>query len=76
MAIEKCIEFKERLRTTINIGYGKRTTVLDLTNTLFKILDKKPNFKVSGKYRLGDIRHNFSDNKKQIHCWIFIHQLI
>lgn len=64
MAIKKCIEFKESLRTTINIGYGKRTTVLDLTNTLFKILDKKPNFKVSGKYRLGDIRHNFSDNKK------------
>lgn len=44
-----------------NIGTGKSTDVLTVANELKKIYKSSSEIKVSGNYRLGDIRHNFAD---------------
>lgn len=47
-----------------NVGSGKMSSVLDVTKLLYKFLGFEENFKISGDYRLGDIRHNYADISK------------
>lgn len=44
-----------------NIGTGKAVDVLTVANELKRIYQSSSEIKVSGNYRLGDIRHNFAD---------------
>lgn len=44
-----------------NVGSGKPTSLLDLANTLVSLSEVKAPVRVSGDYRLGDIRHCFAD---------------
>jgi dTDP-L-rhamnose 4-epimerase len=46
------------------IGSGVRTTVLQAAQTLCSALRGSVEMKVSGAFRLGDIRHNFADLSK------------
>lgn len=45
----------------INVGSGAGTSVLEVAQQLTLALGRKPNLKVTGEYRIGDIRHNFAD---------------
>ena len=47
-----------------NVGTGVATDVLTVAKTLNKFYGKNVSIKVSGNYRLGDIRHNFADITK------------
>lgn len=47
-----------------NIGTGIATNVLTVANTLNKYYGTNVPIKVSGNYRLGDIRHNYADITK------------
>ena len=58
------IEKEEANGQIFNIGSGIATTVLDVANTLKRLYNSKININVSGKFRLGDIRHNFADLSK------------
>ncbi|OEE57325.1 epimerase [Enterovibrio norvegicus] len=49
---------------SFNIGSGCPTTVLQVVDLLAKMYKLDPNYKVSGNYRIGDIRHNFADLSK------------
>jgi len=44
-----------------NVGTGVATTVLEVANTLLKYYCKEVPVRISGQYRLGDIRHNYAD---------------
>lgn len=44
-----------------NIGSGVATDVLTVAKTLIKHYGKEVPLKVTGNFRLGDIRHNFAD---------------
>ncbi len=44
-----------------NIGTGIATSVLDIAKLLLKKLDCSNNYIINGKFRAGDIRHNFAD---------------
>ncbi|WP_180901252.1 NAD-dependent epimerase/dehydratase family protein [Martelella soudanensis] len=44
-----------------NVGSGEATTVLDVVENLQKHLGDGAGFRVSGEFRLGDIRHNYAD---------------
>jgi len=46
------------------IGSGVRTTVLQAAQALRSALGRSVELKVSGAFRLGDIRHNFADLSK------------
>lgn len=44
-----------------NVGTGVPTDVLTVANTLIEKYGIQVPVRVSGNYRLGDIRHNFAD---------------
>src|SRR6185295_8277403 len=47
--------------TTINVGAGRSTTVLELGRTLLAVAGYDVPVRVSGQYRVGDIRHCYAD---------------
>ena len=47
-----------------NVGTGNPVTVEAVTQYLMKCYNKKVDTKITGDYRVGDIRHNFADLNK------------
>ncbi|MDP9954613.1 dTDP-L-rhamnose 4-epimerase [Epilithonimonas hungarica] len=47
-----------------NVGTGIATDVVTVVNELFNSYNAKVPVKISGNYRLGDIRHNYADLTK------------
>ena len=45
----------------INVGTGAATSVIDLVDALGKELNYCGDARISGRFRAGDIRHNFAD---------------
>ena len=58
------IEKEEANGHIFNVGSGVSTSVLDVANTLKRLYNSEINITVSGKFRLGDIRHNCADLSK------------
>lgn len=58
------IEKEEANNQVFNVGSGKPTTVLDVAKALIGYYGSEVPVKVTGNYRLGDIRHNFADLSK------------
>lgn len=58
------LEKKETNGQVYNIGTGVPTDVLTVAKTLCKYYDSEVPIKISGNYRLGDIRHNYADISK------------
>ena len=58
------LEKKEANHQIFNVGSGVATTVSEVANTLKKLYASNVNINISGKYRLGDIRHNYADLSK------------
>jgi dTDP-L-rhamnose 4-epimerase len=48
----------------LNVGSAVRTSVLDVARSTLQKLDAKGSIKVSGAFRVGDIRHNMADITK------------
>ena len=47
-----------------NVGSGVATTVNDVVEALFTAFDTRVPTRISGNYRLGDIRHNIADTTR------------
>lgn len=45
----------------LNVGTGERQTLLDVVGALAKAYDRTPDYRISGQFRLGDIRHAAAD---------------
>lgn len=58
------IEKSEKTVDVFNVGSGIATTVLDVADSLQRLLGSKTDFSITGQYRSGDIRHNFCDLTK------------
>lgn len=58
------LEKEEANYEVFNVGSGIATDVLTVTAALIKAYNSKVSIKVSGNYRLGDIRHNYADLTK------------
>lgn len=58
------VEYDKPIVDVFNVGSGVATDVLTIANTLQKLLNEQVVTKVSGQFRLGDIRHNFADLSK------------
>ena len=51
--------------TTINVGSGQATTILEAAKTLLNLYEKPENaYEVTGDFRAGDIRHAVADISK------------
>jgi dTDP-L-rhamnose 4-epimerase len=55
---------KEANGQVFNVGSGVATTVLDVAYSLVKSYQIDVPVKITGKFRLGDIRHNFASLEK------------
>ena len=58
------LKITDKINTVFNVGSGKRTSVLNVTKALEKHYEHDVNINISGRYRIGDIRHNFADISK------------
>ena len=58
------LKITDKINTVFNVGSGKRTSVLNVANTLEKHYKFDADINISGRYRIGDIRHNFADISK------------
>ncbi|QKJ31468.1 NAD-dependent epimerase/dehydratase family protein [Mucilaginibacter mali] len=55
------IEKEEANNKIFNVGTSIPITVLEVAKTLMKHFETEVPYKVSGMFRLGDIRHNYAD---------------
>lgn len=60
-AFVAAVASEDSVDCAINVGSGRRTTVLELAKALCKAFGAPENISVTGQYRLGDIRHNIAD---------------
>ena len=68
-AIIAGIEYKSStIPGVFNVGSGVKTTVTELVEMLCRCNGKKADYKISGDFRVGDIRHCFADTKKANIC--------
>jgi dTDP-L-rhamnose 4-epimerase len=58
------IEKEEANGEVFNVGTGVATDVLTVANSLIKAYNIEVPVTVTGRFRLGDIRHNFADMSK------------
>lgn len=58
------IEKEEANGNVFNVGTGVATDVLEVANSLIKAYNINVPVTVTGRFRLGDIRHNFADLTK------------
>lgn len=49
------------VNTTINVGSGQMTSVMEVATRLAEAFEAPSKTRVTGEFRLGDIRHNFAD---------------
>jgi len=59
----RVIQGGERAIGAFNVGTGIQTTVLEVATALKRIYGSASALRISGNYRLGDIRHNFADGR-------------
>ena len=58
------LEKKELNSQIFNVGSGVATSISEVANLLKSLYNSNVKILVSGKYRLGDIRHNYADLSK------------
>lgn len=49
---------------TFNLGTGKQTKIIDVAKNVVNFFNSNIDIRVSGDFRIGDIRHNFADIQK------------
>ena len=60
----RAVEYDKPLVDVFNVGTGVATDVSTIANMLQKLLDVTVPTFISGKFRMGDIRHNYADLNK------------
>jgi dTDP-L-rhamnose 4-epimerase len=63
-AVELAIEKKEANYESFNVGSGEKITINEIAQVLLDIFGSKLKPEANGKYRTGDVRHNFADISK------------
>lgn len=58
------IEKEEANGHVFNVGTGVPVNVMDVANSLIKAYEINVSVKVTGRFRIGDIRHNYADLTK------------
>lgn len=60
-AIGNSLEIDSSGFRVFNVGTGKATSVMEIANKLKSILHSNSDIRISGDFRVGDIRHCFAD---------------
>ena len=62
-ATKRAAMFKSKFVGAINVGSGVSTSVIQIAESIKAFFNSKSSINVSGKYRIGDIRHNIADTR-------------
>ena len=60
-SVLQCVERPSENGATLNVGAGSPTSVMQVAQTLSRIMGSDIEPHVTGQYRIGDIRHNYAD---------------
>ncbi|MBD1848399.1 NAD-dependent epimerase/dehydratase family protein [Cyanobacteria bacterium FACHB-63] len=60
-AVVKCALYERPINSIINIGTGLAMTLVEVVETIAEIVGKPAQYKISGRFRVGDIRHAVAD---------------
>lgn len=60
-AIVQCALYKTPLNSTINVGSGDAVTLIGVVKTIAGLLNKTAQYTISGRFRVGDVRHAVAD---------------
>lgn len=60
-AVVNCAIYEKPLNSVINIGTGLAMTLVEVVETIAEIVGKPAQYKISGRFRVGDIRHAVAD---------------
>jgi len=52
------------VNAVINVGSGAKTSIMQVASALSRAFGSEPDLRVTGEYRLGDIRHNTADTTR------------
>jgi len=60
-AVIQCATHDQPLNAVINVGSGEAVTLLDVVETIAQVIGKPADYAISGRFRVGDVRHAVSD---------------
>ncbi|WP_322409610.1 NAD-dependent epimerase/dehydratase family protein [Microbacterium invictum] len=63
-ATARAVSHPDAAGEVFNVGSGVPTTVLEVVEALFDAYGARVHAKVTGEFRLGDIRHNMADTRR------------
>ena len=63
-ATARAVSHQDAAGHVLNVGSGVATTVTAVVDTLFRCFNARVPARVTGAYRLGDIRHNVADIRR------------
>jgi len=65
-AFVKAARFEKPISSVLNIGNGQATTLCELVQTIAQLTNRQPSVKISGRFRVGDIRHAVADMSRYV----------
>ena len=74
-AILKVMKSSKANNKVLNVGSGKSITLIEITEMLYKVFNKVPNYIINNEYRVGDIRHNYANINAIYECLGFFPEI-
>jgi nucleoside-diphosphate-sugar epimerase len=59
--VVKCVLHEASIASIINVGTGQVVTLIDVVETIADLVNKSANYSISGRFRVGDVRHAIAD---------------
>jgi len=63
-ATKRAIMYEPQFVGSLNVGSGVATTVIEVAKSIRDFFASSSSVNVSGRYRVGDIRHNMADTRR------------
>jgi dTDP-L-rhamnose 4-epimerase len=63
-ATVKCVDYSAKFVGALNVGLGQAVDVLTVANEIKSYFNSNSEIRITGAFRLGDIRHNVADTAK------------
>jgi dTDP-L-rhamnose 4-epimerase len=63
-AVIQCATYEQPLNSIMNVGSGEAVTLIDVVETIADVIGKKAEYTISGRFRVGDVRHAIADMER------------
>lgn len=60
-AVIQCATYEKPLNAILNVGTGQAVTLVEVVETIAEVIGKKAEYTISGRFRVGDVRHAIAD---------------